>query len=278
MHRRRAEELKVPTDTADNDDAAKAAAKEKNGGSSSSTATAKLSGGNGAIGAISSPSDGFDAKDLMQRPLTGTCSAPALLVVLGLLSLTVWSLPAPTFSEKISLLRQSWRLNAVLDESAQLKERIGGLAKEKSELNDAMEKEQARAVELQKRLGSSDGDAKSLNQELSAEQTKKNGLQGSNQKAQVTIDSERKKRRDLLHKLQAVKRAELKDLAVLDEGAQPVSVESTANKLQSSAAERVADKKMAGLQEREADKKLSGFLKEAAWLQRPAGLASTPSR
>ena len=36
----------------------------------------------------------------------------------------VWTLPAPTLLGKLDLLRQSWRLNKVLDEAAELRSKI----------------------------------------------------------------------------------------------------------------------------------------------------------
>jgi hypothetical protein len=36
----------------------------------------------------------------------------------------VWTLPAPTLLGKLDLLRQSWRLNKVLDDAAELRSKI----------------------------------------------------------------------------------------------------------------------------------------------------------
>lgn len=156
------------------------------------------------------------------RPLFGPWSGPALLVLLALLGLTVWSLPAPTLLGKLGLLRQSWRLNAVLDESAKLRDNIAAATKEMANMQDAMSTEQARAMDLQRRLDSSAGETKSLRTQLAQETSKSSLLHVSNQDLEVQIKRERDRRKELLQKLQVLKHAELKELAGLD-AATPVA-------------------------------------------------------
>jgi len=139
-----------------------------------------------------------------------------LMAVLLSLALTVWSLPAPTLSGKLELLRQSWRLNAVLDEIEHLREQINTAKTDKASLTRELAGERERSVELQQRLEGSGGREKTLRRQLADEQTLVTGLKGSNKGLEKQVERERKLHKELLHKLQRLKQAELSDLAQLD--------------------------------------------------------------
>ena len=50
----------------------------------------------------------------------------------------MWTLPAPTLLGKLDLLRQSWRLNQVLDETTVLRAKIKAAELEKADLEQAL--------------------------------------------------------------------------------------------------------------------------------------------
>lgn len=50
----------------------------------------------------------------------------------------MWTLPAPTLLGKLDLLRQSWRLNQVLDETTVLRAKIKAADLEKADLEQAV--------------------------------------------------------------------------------------------------------------------------------------------
>eukprot|EP00929_Paragymnodinium_shiwhaense_P019550 TRINITY_DN13287_c0_g1_i1.p1 TRINITY_DN13287_c0_g1~~TRINITY_DN13287_c0_g1_i1.p1 ORF type:complete len:287 (+),score=86.16 TRINITY_DN13287_c0_g1_i1:184-1044(+) len=204
MHRRKAEELKGPEGQDEEEGDAFFASKEKAEAAASTLKSGWSSGGGSA------PLNGD------KRPIWGAWSGPALIVVVLILCLTVWSLPAPTLLSKLDLLRQCWRINSVMDESERLREAIATAVKEKSDGQEALTKEEGRAVDLQRRLDSSGGDTKSLRAQLADEQSKSELLHSSNKDLEAQIDKERARRREVLHKLQEVKHAELKELARLD--------------------------------------------------------------
>ena len=60
-----------------------------------------------------------------------SCSTVSLLVILCLVYLVIWTLPAPTLWSKVTLLRQSWHLSEVMKEPPLLQ---GQLAKAEEEL------------------------------------------------------------------------------------------------------------------------------------------------
>lgn len=57
----------------------------------------------------------------------------------------MWTLPAPTLG-KLDLLRQSWRLNKVLDDAAELRSKIKAADLEKANLEQALVSEKARSL------------------------------------------------------------------------------------------------------------------------------------
>ncbi|CAJ1361215.1 unnamed protein product [Effrenium voratum] len=136
----------------------------------------------------------------------------ALAMVLATLSFVVWTLPAPTLMGKLDLLRQSWRLNKVLDEAAELRSKLKAAELEKANLEQALVSERARSDSLHERLSASDGTAQSSKTELSNQQDMAGGLRSSNQKLQVDLEKERSARVQLLHELQQLKKAELAEL------------------------------------------------------------------
>jgi len=158
---------------------------------------------------------GDDEDDESCCSFSWSCKALVILVIA--LSLMIWSLPAPTLLGKLSLLRQSWQLNTVLDESMHLRSEIDTARRKKEDLLANLTKEMARAKDLQGRLDKSAGDTKNLQAQLEDEQAKKLGLTNSNSDLQATVEKSRERRRELLHKLQAVKRVEMAELATLDE-------------------------------------------------------------
>ncbi|CAE8640510.1 unnamed protein product [Polarella glacialis] len=143
-------------------------------------------------------------------------SPVALAVLLALLSFTIWTLPAPTWIGKFELLRQSWNLNKVLDESSQLRQEIEAAKKEKADLEQSLVSESARSAQLQKRLGSVDGDGKSARKELANHQDMVAGLKSSNADLEAQLNKERGARKALLHNLQKVKKEEMQELAGLE--------------------------------------------------------------
>jgi len=142
-----------------------------------------------------------------------------LLTFLMFLAVTVWTLPAPTLLGKLDLLRQSWKLNAVLDESAHLREQIETAHTEKTKLQQELASQKSRSSDLETRLGASGGEAQSLRRQVADEQVMVSGLKGSNADLEARVKEQSARRLELLHKLQRVKKAELSDLAVLDEQA-----------------------------------------------------------
>jgi len=141
--------------------------------------------------------------------------------VVAVLVLTVWTLPAPTLLGKLDLLRQSWKLNTVLDESAHLREQINFAHTEKSNLQQELASQKSRSADLESRLGASGGETQSLRRQVADEQVMVSGLKGSNADLEVQVTEQSTRRLELLHKLQRVKKAELKDLEGLDEHAKP---------------------------------------------------------
>jgi len=147
----------------------------------------------------------------------GTWTSTYVLVgILTLLFLTIWTLPAPTFFGKLGLLRQSWRINAVLDESQQLREQLTGIQKTRADLEKELSIQSVRAKDLHRRLDSSGGETVSLRRQVADEQVMVSGLQGSNTQLEAEFQKRKASRLSLLHKLQSVKTAEMKDLAGLE--------------------------------------------------------------
>ncbi|CAK9063931.1 unnamed protein product [Durusdinium trenchii] len=136
----------------------------------------------------------------------------ALATVLATLSFIVWTLPAPTLLGKLDLLRQSWRLNKVLDEAADLRKQIKAAELEKADLEQALLSEKLRSDSLQERLSASNGTTESSRTELSNQQDMAGGLRSSNQKLQGELDAERTARLEILHHLQQLKKSELAEL------------------------------------------------------------------
>jgi len=135
-----------------------------------------------------------------------------LLGVVALLYITIWTLPAPTFFGKLGLLHQSWRINAVLDESEQLRGRLGEVQKTREQLEQELSTQEARSKDLQRRLDASGGETKSLRQQVADEQVMVSGLESSNSLLDADFQKQKERRLDLLHKLQRVKTAELHEL------------------------------------------------------------------
>eukprot|EP00435_Cladocopium_sp_Y103_P032417 s556_g8.t1 len=151
----------------------------------------------------------------------------ALATVLAILSSIVWSLPAPTLLGKLDLLRQSWRLNKVLDEAAELRSKIKAADIEKADLEQALVSEKARSVSLSERFSASNGTTESSKTELSNQQDMAEGLRSSNQQLQGELDAERTARLQILHQLQQLKRTELeelKEVGQLDRAISPVTL------------------------------------------------------
>merc|ERR1740121_1501241 len=103
-----------------------------------------------------------------------------LLGLLAFLYLTIWTLPAPGFFGKLGLLRQSWRINTVLDESEQLREQIAGVQKTHGDLATELSTQETRAKALQRRLDASGGETVSLRRQVADEQVMVSGLQSGN--------------------------------------------------------------------------------------------------
>ncbi|OLQ03571.1 Nipped-B-like protein B [Symbiodinium microadriaticum] len=149
-------------------------------------------------------------------PPANARSPLALCMVLATLSFTIWTLPAPTLLGKLDLLRQSWRLNKVLDEVSELRAKIKAAELEKTNLEQALVAEKARSEDLRERLSASDGTTQSSKTELSNQQDMAGGLRSANQKLEEELEKEQTERKRILHDLQRLKRTELKDLESLD--------------------------------------------------------------
>jgi len=206
MLRRRAEEMKSPSGDMEEDD------------NSLLSGPAQLQ------------ADSPDTDKKRRRPhasdFTGDGSWTPTFVLAGVLAvlfLTIWTLPAPTFFGKLGLLRQSWRINAVLDESEQLREQLAGVLKTHGDLQKELTTQQTRAKELQRRLDASGGETVSLRRQVADETVMVSGLQGSNSVTEADFQKQRSSRLALLHKLQSVKQAELKDIAGLESVDHPIT-------------------------------------------------------
>jgi len=139
----------------------------------------------------------------------GSYSYIALVLVVCVITLTVWTLPAPSWWGKFDLMRQSWHLNKVLDEASELRTQLGNSKKDATELSKDIEREEKRATDLKARDVKADSETKSFQVQLVDETAASSGLTGSNSDLQGSVDRERQRRKELLRKLQELKRAQL---------------------------------------------------------------------
>eukprot|EP00933_Yihiella_yeosuensis_P045744 TRINITY_DN41165_c0_g1_i1.p1 TRINITY_DN41165_c0_g1~~TRINITY_DN41165_c0_g1_i1.p1 ORF type:complete len:295 (+),score=81.06 TRINITY_DN41165_c0_g1_i1:95-979(+) len=217
MLRRRAEELKSPGDEGDEAEENEALIQKDSdiggGGSESSNGSHDGKRGAGGSGSLLGPS--------VRSPI-------ALFFTLASICATVWTLPAPTLMGKLELLRHCWRLNTVLDEAALLRSQIEAGKFEKKALEKEFASEQARTADLKRREAKAEGDRKASKTQLSNQEDIAAGLKTTNQDLEVQLEKQRGARLQLLHRLQRLKREELRDLAGIQDPKAPKPVQINA--------------------------------------------------
>eukprot|EP00929_Paragymnodinium_shiwhaense_P014336 TRINITY_DN122238_c0_g1_i1.p1 TRINITY_DN122238_c0_g1~~TRINITY_DN122238_c0_g1_i1.p1 ORF type:complete len:210 (+),score=76.54 TRINITY_DN122238_c0_g1_i1:92-721(+) len=141
-----------------------------------------------------------------------------LSVLLFVLYLSIWTLPAPSFVAKLRLLRQSWHLSEVLQEPPKLKKELEVKQKDASAIKAKVAQVKATNDALQARVDAAENITGTLKHQLEGVRSESLKLKGQDNALRKKLDEVRKGQAEYEQKLKKLKELEMPLLDSIPEG------------------------------------------------------------